>query len=338
MSIEWPNNFPTLEELEALPLWELENLLAEINIRLEFERICPWVIWVNSDDERLRAYLWRHSQHQLKKAIDSLWIHTVSLTDEQRQKLLWLLVWEEEKVPLVKWDEITPPFPTIAPELRKNRDKSLKETPIDFIKRVYAPWIGKRGFRRVVFGKLDPVFNTQISKWWGAPVEILELFDNEEKEIEIDRNKALQMIMKKKEYDRERMRRMRTKKKEEVNSHAIWKKEEIPVVEWSEIIPPFPTVAPELWRNRDKSLKETPVTFITRVYAPWIGRGLQRGILRHFDADLYTALYNWARRSGNEIPEDLVPRTYKHRGDVDVLPEEVEIYKKVNAVRLRRYK
>lgn len=59
--------------------------------------------------------------------------------------------------------------------------------------------------------------------------------------------------------------------------------------------PKLPEKAPELWSER-KGTKDNPVTFIRRVYAPWLGRGLRRSHLHSLDRALYTALGVWLHR------------------------------------------
>ena len=59
--------------------------------------------------------------------------------------------------------------------------------------------------------------------------------------------------------------------------------------------PDLPDKAPELWSER-KGTKDNPVTFIRRVYAPWLGRGLTRSHLHSLDRALYTALGVWLHR------------------------------------------
>jgi hypothetical protein len=61
----------------------------------------------------------------------------------------------------------------------------------------------------------------------------------------------------------------------------------------------LPDTAPELWENRI-GRKENPITFTKRVYAPWIGKGLQRSHLLTLDKTLYSALGVWLHRH----PED----------------------------------
>lgn len=59
--------------------------------------------------------------------------------------------------------------------------------------------------------------------------------------------------------------------------------------------PELPDKAPELWSER-RGTKDNPVTFIRRVYAPWLGRGLRRSHLHSLDRALYTALGVWLHR------------------------------------------
>lgn len=59
--------------------------------------------------------------------------------------------------------------------------------------------------------------------------------------------------------------------------------------------PELPDTAPELWAGR-KGNDESPPEFIRRVYAHWLGRGLQRSHLHTLDRPLYTALAVWLHR------------------------------------------
>lgn len=60
---------------------------------------------------------------------------------------------------------------------------------------------------------------------------------------------------------------------------------------------PIPESAPELYKNRSDR-KEKPASFIRRVYANWIGRGLLRPHIKELDKPLYQALYK------HGIPDD----------------------------------
>lgn len=59
--------------------------------------------------------------------------------------------------------------------------------------------------------------------------------------------------------------------------------------------PDIPLSAPERWSDR-RGTKENPVTFIRRVYANWLGRGLRRSHILALDKPLYTALGVWLHR------------------------------------------
>lgn len=56
-----------------------------------------------------------------------------------------------------------------------------------------------------------------------------------------------------------------------------------------------PDKAPELWSDR-RGTKENPVSFVRRVYGPWLGRGLRRSHFFSLDRPLYTALQVWLHR------------------------------------------
>jgi hypothetical protein len=81
---------------------------------------------------------------------------------------------------------------------------------------------------------------------------------------------------------------------------------------------PLPTTAPEAWSKRDLNLRENPVEYTRRVYAPWFGHGLTRKDLKALDPDLYRALSVWVSRhpddaitelpAQSEILDDLIDR------------------------------
>lgn len=102
--------------------------------------------------------------------------------------------------------------------------------------------------------------------------------------------------------------------------------------------PPGTQDVKERWPERDKSLKESPIQFAERVYARWIGKGLERGHLRHIDPKLYKAIDNWSQKPGNSIPEDLLPSSYKHYGDIAPTELDQEIYNKRSALYMRAYR
>ena len=64
----------------------------------------------------------------------------------------------------------------------------------------------------------------------------------------------------------------------------------------------LPKKAPKLWLER-KNKDESPVDFIRRVYAPWLGKGLGKPHIRQLDMSLYEALRKWPQN--NERPTDL---------------------------------
>jgi len=56
------------------------------------------------------------------------------------------------------------PLPKVAPETWTDRDLNKRETPPDFIRRVYAPWVGK-GLSRKDLKQLDPSLYRALSVW-----------------------------------------------------------------------------------------------------------------------------------------------------------------------------
>lgn len=95
----------------------------------------------------------------------------------------------------------------------------------------------------------------------------------------------------------------------------------------------------EFWDERDKSLKESPLEFVQRVYADYIFAGISKADIKRADPKLYRAIYNWAAR-GNSIPAELFSSKStlgrKRRWDSEAVSEQdIEIYRKVDAIRKR---
>lgn len=64
-----------------------------------------------------------------------------------------------------------------------------------------------------------------------------------------------------------------------------------------------PKTAPKLWRERSKDSVDSPVQFIVRHYAEWLGRGLTLPDIKHVDPGLYRAYFDWLG-SGHRAPSD----------------------------------
>lgn len=77
--------------------------------------------------------------------------------------------------------------------------------------------------------------------------------------------------------------------------------------------PEPPAEAPELWAERG-GRKENPITFIRRVYAPWLGKGLQRSDLHSLDRPLYAALAVWLHRYPETDFPELLSDTPRRTG------------------------
>ena len=74
----------------------------------------------------------------------------------------------------------------------------------------------------------------------------------------------------------------------------------------------LPQTAPEFWKTRDLNLRENAPQFIRRVYAQWLGRGLERKDIAQLDQDLYKALSVWlSRHPKDPIVADLPPQREK---------------------------
>lgn len=72
----------------------------------------------------------------------------------------------------------------------------------------------------------------------------------------------------------------------------------------NEHIEDLPTKAPELWSERDVTLRESPSEFVRRVYDRWLDKGLSKPLLRKLDMPLYQAFSVWSRRH----PDDERPQ------------------------------
>jgi hypothetical protein len=106
--------------------------------------------------------------------------------------------------------------------------------------------------------------------------------------------------------------------------------------------PPLPTVAPTLWIGRANKT-ESPLDFIAREYAAWIGKGLSRAHLRRLDMTLYDALKHWLREHqmprGFDLPtkSELIDRTLarNNRLSIEHTPEQKEKLRLREAARRR---
>ena len=65
----------------------------------------------------------------------------------------------------------------------------------------------------------------------------------------------------------------------------------------------LPDSAPELWSGREG--RKESLAFIQRVYAPWLGRGLNRAHIRNLDLPLYRALSVWVHRHPEQEMSEL---------------------------------
>jgi hypothetical protein len=75
---------------------------------------------------------------------------------------------------------------------------------------------------------------------------------------------------------------------------------------------PLPLAPPELWSKRTDRA-ESPVGFVRRVYAPYIGHGFTRPDLRKLDPELYRAVTVWEHRH----PEDRMTEIPKKSEVID---------------------
>lgn len=92
---------------------------------------------------------------------------------------------------------------------------------------------------------------------------------------------------------------------------------------------PGPVNPSELWANRP-GRKENPIVFIRRVYAPWIGRGLNRAQIRAADRPLYRALGVWLHRHPDETFDEVPPRSHPHAELLASLPpDDIEKLRKI---------
>ena len=67
----------------------------------------------------------------------------------------------------------------------------------------------------------------------------------------------------------------------------------------------LPPKAPVFWRDRDKSLNETPIDFTKRIYKEFLGNGMTRADLRRLDKGLEKAITNYCYRKKLEVTQEL---------------------------------
>jgi hypothetical protein len=107
----------------------------------------------------------------------------------------------------------------------------------------------------------------------------------------------------------------------------------------------IPAEAPSKWSKRVRKA-ETPIDFIQREYASWLGKGLTRAHLRRLDMSLYDALNHWLKN--NALPSEVDLPTKKEMIDRKIaqtiprpaayLPEQREKLRLYRAARRRAAK
>jgi hypothetical protein len=81
---------------------------------------------------------------------------------------------------------------------------------------------------------------------------------------------------------------------------------------------------PAKWRAR-KDRNESPVDFIRREYAQWLGRGLTKAHLRRADKGLYDSLNYWLQKNqapdGFDLPtkQQMIDRTISEAGTLPIV-------------------
>ena len=109
----------------------------------------------------------------------------------------------------------------------------------------------------------------------------------------------------------------------------------------------LPETAPELYETRNKTLGETPVDFIKRIWGPYIEAGiLFQDDLRRLDPKLIAAVTSYCQRMGKKAGND--PNAFDARGFLppprqqrtDKLATQVddEAYRAMRALEQRRYR
>ncbi|WMS45342.1 hypothetical protein RDV64_23500 (plasmid) [Acuticoccus sp. MNP-M23] len=200
-------------------------------------------------------------------------------------------------------------LPSKAPALWSS-DKRHGQTPPNFIKQHYAPWLG-RGLGRADILKLDPQLYQAYSNWLRKNDPPADLYLPTQKErtdewldkvtqgnVALDDPKTLQ-------------RASHALRRRELSSNEIVPKRYIERM--LDDPPSPPSRAPERWHP---DLGEDPAAFVVRVYGDWLyarAPAITRKELLALDPSLHEALNDWV--AGHEQPKHmrLPPRSWKEK-------------------------
>jgi hypothetical protein len=185
-------------------------------------------------------------------------------------------------------------FPEKAPEAWSQRTNNRRESPADFILRVYGRWI-RKGFARPDLRRLDAPLYQAFAKWIERhPVPAkLEKFAKETRTTRVERElKELNIREPADAYvrlpdDFRRANRL---------YRAALRRQ-----------PPsrLPKTAPKLWNADARREHPTAIAFLESVYAPWLSAGLNLTYIREIDRSLYQTLAKWYERHKQNVPQHL---------------------------------
>lgn len=97
---------------------------------------------------------------------------------------------------------------------------------------------------------------------------------------------------------------------------------------------PLPTVAPKLWKDRERGRKTNPVKFMKDVYGEWIGHGITRAYIKHLDKQLYSA---YAQHIGR-YPEEKLNLPHTSRNKIEDPELAIERHRESMRTRAEKYR
>lgn len=216
-----------------------------------------------------------------------------------------------------------PPIPTEAPELWKKRQSGSGENAIGFLRRVYAPWL-PAPLSVAMLGRLDNPLYVALKQWSGRhepPPDLKLFFDTftkrrsrQEVTAELTRNKIKNPADAFKRFpdDPKTARRLYQAARARLGETFLHESGLGPRLQTtSRQALPFPVLpshevmkekdrrkhARLQWEDRDRSLKETPIEFIAKVYEKRLGCGFTQADLKAVDLGLYNALHQWLQKT-----------------------------------------
>lgn len=96
------------------------------------------------------------------------------------------------------------------------------------------------------------------------------------------------------------------------------------------------------WADREKKTRggRSAIEFLIAVYGDYgLGRGLNKAHIKRHDPKLYMALMNWARDDEKKQElEKLLPSGREKYLDISLTEEDLSVFKKVQALKVRRHR